>query len=256
MLSLRTPIGLGAALSASLAASLLGATSAQAQVINAPSGGFPGGVEGTAVVAQCGNNTVAGSTIFSMTEKFACQIGDKIYSDFFLTNDSNGALSNAAFLFQNVGANHTLAAFGAFLPGTYTFGYTMTVFDALNSGQSLASIRTDALNSAVGDNVPAWTKTLTAITDGPTIDTESSRAGLNQFDNGPVSFPVNDQPVVADFISELFVDDIANNFTPGFSDTVTKKFIDQKVPGPLPILGAAAAFGFSRKLRSRIKQTV
>jgi hypothetical protein len=29
----------------------------------------------------------------------------------------------------------------------------------------------------------------------------------------------------------------------------------QKVPGPLPVLGAAAAFGFSRKLRKRIKLT-
>jgi hypothetical protein len=254
MLSLRSPIGLGAALSASLAASFLSAAPAQAQVFNAPSGGFPGGVEGTAVVAQCGNGTVAGTTIFSGS--FACQIGDKIYSNFFLTTDSNGALGNAAFLFQNVGANHTLAAFGAFLPGTYKFGYTMTVFDAINSGQSLASIRNDALNSAVGDNVPAWTKTLTALTNGPTITTESSRAGLNQFDDGPQSFPIAAQPVVADFISELFVDNLPNNFTPGFSDTVTQKFADESVPGPLPILGAAAAFGFSRKLRSRIKQTV
>lgn len=254
MLSLRSPIGLGAALSASLAASFLSATPAQAQVFNAPSGGFPGGVEGTAVVAACGNDFVKASTIFSGS--FACQIGDKIYSDFFLTNDTSGALSNANFLFQNIGANHSLSAFGAFIPGTYTFGYTMTVFDALNTGQSLASIRNDALNSAIGPGVPAWTKTLTALTNGPTITTESSRAGLNQFDDGPVSFPVAAQPIVADFISELIVDNIPNNFTPGINDTVTQKFADDTVPGPLPILGAAAAFGFSRKLRSRIKQTV
>ena len=30
--------------------------------------------------------------------------------------------------------------------------------------------------------------------------------------------------------------------------------LDQQVPGPLPLLGAGAAFGFSRKLRRRIKQ--
>jgi hypothetical protein len=28
----------------------------------------------------------------------------------------------------------------------------------------------------------------------------------------------------------------------------------QEVPGPMPVLGAAAAFGFSRRLRRRIRQ--
>jgi len=28
------------------------------------------------------------------------------------------------------------------------------------------------------------------------------------------------------------------------------------VPGPLPLLGAAAAFGFSRRIRNRIKASV
>ncbi len=255
MLSLRTPIGLGAALSASLAASLLGATSAQA-VDQAPSGGYPGGIEGTAVVAQCGNGTVAASTIFNGS--FACQIGDKIYSNFFKTTDTSGALGNAVFFFQNIGTNHSLSAFSGFTAGTYSFGYTMTVFDALATGQALAAIRTDAANAAIGaPNVPAWTKTLTAFTNTPTIDTESTRAGNVQSDNGPVSFDSNAFPTSADFISELFVDDLPNNFTPSIVDTVIQKFDDgEKVPGPLPILGAAAAFGFSRKLRSRIKQTV
>jgi hypothetical protein len=30
-------------------------------------------------------------------------------------------------------------------------------------------------------------------------------------------------------------------------------YVCPKVPGPLPVLGAATAFGFSRKLRKRIK---
>jgi hypothetical protein len=32
-------------------------------------------------------------------------------------------------------------------------------------------------------------------------------------------------------------------------------FTGESVPGPLPVLGAAAAFGFSRKLRKRIKSS-
>jgi hypothetical protein len=36
------------------------------------------------------------------------------------------------------------------------------------------------------------------------------------------------------------------------------QYVDRinQTPGPLPILGAGAAFGFSRKLRSRIKASV
>jgi hypothetical protein len=42
-----------------------------------------------------------------------------------------------------------------------------------------------------------------------------------------------------------------NSFTQGDSSRDR-----DKVPGPLPLLGAGAAFGFSRKLRSRIKASV
>ena len=37
------------------------------------------------------------------------------------------------------------------------------------------------------------------------------------------------------------------------SNTYTQTTQTQVVPGPLPILGIGAAFGFSRKLRKRIK---
>jgi hypothetical protein len=255
MLSLRTPLGLGAALSASLAASLLGATPAQAQQ-QAPSGGFPGGIEGTAVVGACSKGTVSAASI--LNTDFACQIGDKIYSNFKTILDTTGALGDSSFLFQNIGTNFSLSAFGGFTAGTYEYGYTMTVFNALASGQALSSIRTDAANAAIGGTgVPAWTKTLTALTDGPDISTVSSRAGNVSSDNGPVSFDPNDFPTSADFISKLVVDPLTNNFTPSIVDTaIQKNPKPETVPGPLPILGAAAAFGFSRKLRSRIKQSV
>jgi hypothetical protein len=46
---------------------------------------------------------------------------------------------------------------------------------------------------------------------------------------------------------------VTNTYTPnnGAIDNVENTF--RNVPGPLPILGAGAAFGFSRKLRGRIK---
>jgi hypothetical protein len=42
-------------------------------------------------------------------------------------------------------------------------------------------------------------------------------------------------------------------YTSGSEQIILRK--DPQVPGPLPILGAAAAFGYSRKLRNRIQKS-
>jgi hypothetical protein len=53
-------------------------------------------------------------------------------------------------------------------------------------------------------------------------------------------------------LTQLFVRDSFVSNNPGVGiNTATNTF--SQTPGPLPILGAGAAFGFSRKLRSRIK---
>jgi hypothetical protein len=49
----------------------------------------------------------------------------------------------------------------------------------------------------------------------------------------------------------IWVRDEYNIGDGGQLDNYTNTF--KAVPGPLPILGAGAAFGFSRKLRGRIK---
>ena len=255
MLSLRSPIGLGAALSASLAASLLSVSPVQAQA-EAPSGNeWPGGVEGSSKPADCGS-LVFGSTIF--TGNFACTAGDKIYSSFSLSADAGNKLSSGVFQFTINGTNHTLAAISDFTPGTYEFGYTMTIFDALNTGQRLQSASTSATSSNIGTDIPAWTKTLDVSTNDEDLFIITTQAGgpVTNTD-GPKTFGVAVQPVSADFISKLVVANLPNNAVQWITDTVTQKFDDgETVPGPLPILGAAAAFGFSRKLRSRIKQAV
>jgi hypothetical protein len=51
--------------------------------------------------------------------------------------------------------------------------------------------------------------------------------------------------------STIYVKDTITANADGTVDNVINDF--RNVPGPLPILGAGAAFGFSRKLRSRIK---
>ena len=61
-----------------------------------------------------------------------------------------------------------------------------------------------------------------------------------------VSGPLSDQT-----LKELWVKDTYTVLAGSQLDNYTNTF--ESVPGPLPILGAGAAFGFSRKLRGRIK---
>jgi len=41
--------------------------------------------------------------------------------------------------------------------------------------------------------------------------------------------------------------------SPAKIDLIQNNYTQSSVPGPLPLLGAGAAFGFSRRIRSRIK---
>ncbi len=260
MLSLRSPISLGAALSASLAVSLLSVSPAQAQATEAPSGNeWPGGVDGTSQPAACGE-FVLGASIFG--NGFACTSGDKIYSSFIKNLDPGNKLQTSIFQFTIDGSNHTISSIGNFTPGTYEFGYTMTIFNALNTEQALQSANTSASSSSISNPrglSPSWTKTLDVQTNDESLFVTTTQLGATTNSDGPKTFGALVQPVSADFISRLFVPTVPGqpNTVTSITDTVTQKFDETAtVPGPLPILGAAAAFGFSRKLRSRIKQTV
>ncbi|WP_216907441.1 hypothetical protein [Synechococcus sp. CCY 0621] len=255
MLSLRTPIGLGAALSASLAASLLSGSPVQATPFT---GNAPPAVD-------CVGQT--GATIFS--QGFACIIGDKVYSSF-LNISGSPALDTAFFSFTNNAPNFSISIIPVpgtnFLPGLYEFGYSMTVFDAVASGQRIKSISTGATSSAQPTPPnPAYTQTLQATPTlviagegdlgGVILATETRTNGNSPVNSGAINFTT---PVVsADFISTLAVGNQAGNFVSNFNNSVIQLNAPPRgetVPGPLPILGAAAAFGMSRKLRRRIRQ--
>lgn len=54
-------------------------------------------------------------------------------------------------------------------------------------------------------------------------------------------------------LSQIYIKDTFNNPVIGQSSIDNVQNTVRSTPGPLPILGASAAFGFSRKLRGRIK---
>lgn len=164
-----------------------------------------------------------------------CQSGDKIYSDFVFSPNFN---NTATFGFTDNNDEHTFSGASlGLLSGTYTYSYKVAI---VGSNEFLA-YRTGAATSSI--TLPlSSTKTLTGTPTGDTVTaTDSSQS--------PVSFyaPTIAGPV--DFTSTI-------NVTGGRLDVITDSLVQQlnlppsgAVPGPLPILGAAAAFGSVRKLR-------
>jgi hypothetical protein len=77
---------------------------------------------------------------------------------------------------------------------------------------------------------------------GPVIDTVTSIDGAANYS----------QPIGG---KQIFV---VNSWSIASGDTMDNlsNYITQETPGPLPILGVCAAFGYSRKLRGRIKSSV
>lgn len=189
--------------------------------------------------AACG--VLIGESIFGSP---ACKIGDKIYSDFVKLQ---GSFTNAVWSFSNSEPEHTLnvSTFGtAFGIGTHRFSYKMAVVPEELGTRFFNSIRTGATTSGQGTNT--YVKTLTS-----TPATVPSPISANQTQVSSVIGVYGPGVQAADFVSELVV---TAGTVDQFTDSLVQNEPTNSVPGPLPILGAAAAFGFSRKLRTRIKQ--
>jgi hypothetical protein len=182
------------------------------------------------------------------TPGFSCEIGDKQYSAF---NGFGGfAAATSGFTFTQMGASHTFQGTGLNAPvGTYSYGFTVALFNP-PAGQAFKSFVTDASGSDTGGSFN-YNKTLAS--DAPdTGDSMSSAPGsagnivdfTTPYPDGQVA------PVV--FAATI---NVTQGVLTGTTDSVNQQLNGtSEVPGPLPLLGAGAAFGFSRRLRSRIKK--
>ncbi|WP_216901822.1 hypothetical protein [Synechococcus sp. CCY 9618] len=210
----------------------------------------------------------SGDTIFS--QNYSCIIGGNVYSSFVNKSDSE-VLRFATYTFTDSAPFFTISVSpqqgDSFVPGSdYEFAYSMTVFDAIGTGNRIASISTGATPDRNSTN-PSFLQildafpTLVAPGEGPLGD--PIIASVIRVNGGPaIETPgFFGTPVIsADFVSFLSVDDEPDNSVSSFNNTVIRLDAPpqppgESVPGPLPILGAGAAFGMSRKLRRRIRQT-
>lgn len=172
-----------------------------------------------------------------------CRVADKIFSNFLFT----GFEASSSFSVTALANQHTFSASGLnFTPGDVaSYSYLVTI-----AGGSLGidGYRTSATSSEV--TLPLiGTKTLTGNPAGITSTAVDTTIG-----NAVHYFSAQPGPVA--FTGTI-------NVTGGrmdvFTDSISQAPITptNATPGPLPILGAAAAFGSVRKLRkfsSLIKQ--
>jgi hypothetical protein len=128
--------------------------------------------------------------------------------------------------------------------------------DPYTGGPITSVYKVTALNGTLIDGIDLGANGIGGFT--VTKEVFSSYDPTTQTLSGPITTPLSltgagfvpVQPFSP--ISEIYIRDTFNNPVSGQSniDNVTNTV---RTPGPLPILGAGAAFGFSRKLRGRIK---
>lgn len=189
---------------------------------------------------QCSTAGLGGSGAFNIAGLLGlgstgCQIGDKVYSDFSFSNNWNGGSS--IFTFTNSSdTEHTFSGSGLqLLAGTYTYNYKVSALGP----QIIASYATDFAGSPVMANLDAVKNLGNNINSSDSIATYVNNVATS---GNTVTLTPAQSAVIFD--NTLTV-------TNGRIDVITDSLV--QTPGPLPILGAGAAFGFSRKIRRRIK---
>ena len=211
---------------------------------------FVGTAPAHAGVCTTGNGTSTASFPLSLINSdpaLTCTVGDKTYSNFSYTgfvssdplqNTVNMSESGVGGLQHTIGMQNT----SGWTSGSNIFSYTITkasgtiVFDQWAATGS---------SSIVGSS---FNSTVTATNSSPSTN-PNNVSGAFSTSGSPSTFTAG--TITSSFTNTFNV--TSNAFT-SFDNSLTQKAAPtSSAPGPLPILGAGAAFGFSRKLRSRIK---
>ena len=203
---------------------------------------------GAAEAAACtGSYTILQLTAVLPTA-FSCDIGKVTYSAFTFTGITKGA-----YTFTETDPDYTFAASGqGFTGASYSYTYQVALNSTAPVGTTFGAFSTGiATSQTSGSQKFSKVLSTTAATNPASTSATASRNNGTIIAADPVDFAGgNIGPVV-------FNGSVTR--TAGRVDVITDSFslLDPKTtiptPGPLPILGAGAAFGMSRKLRRRIK---
>ena len=208
-----------------------------------------GVIQATPAQAQVctGNGTPTGSfslTFLDANPGLTCTVGDKIYSNFSYTgfvsadpaqNVVNMSESGVGGLQHTIGMQNT----SGWTSPSNTFSYTISVIAGNDKlfDQWAATGSSSILGSAFNSTVAATNSSPSPNPNGA-VNAFSTVGSPSTFTDGTTS---------SAFTNTFNV--TSNAFT-SFDNSLTQKNPPTSAtPGPLPILGAAAAFGSVRKLR-------
>jgi hypothetical protein len=201
-----------------------------------------------------GNAANAGSC--SLTALATCAIteGDKTISDISITGggfiatlpqDLMFSIASGSWVVQTVFGPDQSTTQSSTSANPIVLSYTVTINDPTKKFNKWTIQGDD--NTLNGGNT---VQTVTVAGGNPVP------VSLTSFDSA------NPIPANSTFMNDTSVINVTSSFYTNGTTTfnsISQKFTQrdmptQGVPGPLPLLGAGAAFGFSRRLRNRIKQ--
>lgn len=187
---------------------------------------------------------------------FACVIGDKTYSDFSYSSMKNDAMitlynpidDDDVFNFSQTGAtgmthNLNLNSANNWSNAKIMLNYKLTVSSGTNKLKNYSG-------NLTGDNGTQWAMSLAATNATSPSTTTDFPTTLGQQATTPTKL-FNKNVSTTNFSNDVIANATGDGLTQ-FSNRLNQQ-LPPKAPGPLPLLGAGAAFGFSRKLRNRVK---
>ncbi|MCX5949529.1 MAG: hypothetical protein NTY67_15605 [Cyanobacteria bacterium] len=200
------------------------------------------------IVLQAGESKAATCPLANLA---SCnqQIGDLIFSNFNFGGFAAGAntftLTNpfpgtSGTVSLNFGPSDLTAS------TTGSFGYTVS----LVNGRTFAVAESNITGSTLGGGSFSTSFTSSGMTAPANASNGFSPSFSSSFGSGLTSQAFTQTFIFTPVNSGNQIDTLSNL---GAAIGTTPQGTTS-VPGPLPVLGAGAAFGFSRKLRNRIKQ--
>lgn len=206
-----------------------------------------------AAVTGCAGQSI-GTALWSDisgTANFTCTVGDKIYSNFTYTstvNEFGAGLTSGIdpmdqFSFSTIGGggfihNLNVQSVNSYVNTKVTLNYTVAMVPpSVNLFDKYTA-------NITGDVDTTWALSL-AATYAASPSSTAGYPALGQAATTP-KLAFNPNVTSSTFSNTLY----ASNSGAGITQFANR--LEQRVPGPLPILGAGAAFGFSRKLRRRV----
>ena len=206
-----------------------------------------GVVQATPAQAQVctgnGTNTASFSLAFlNSNPGLTCQVGDKIYSNFSYTGfTASDAAQNVVNMSESGpgGLQHTIGMMNTsgWTSASNTFNYTITLADPSKVFDQWAATGSSSILGSGFNSTVAATNSAPSPNPNGAINAFSTVGSPSTFNAGTTS---------SAFTNTFNVSTVG--FT-SFDNSLTQRSTASATPGPLPILGAAAAFGSVRKLR-------